>query len=132
MLADTPDAYPLAMKLAALAATALAAGSLHVALTGATHSPKVGARWPYSVTATVAGKAAAGRITAQIVDPLGGKHPVGFGLKKGNVINVAFKGTFKDFVIWPATSVGYPLTFRVTVTAGGTKNVVNYVVTVKK
>jgi hypothetical protein len=120
------------VKLAALAATALAAGTLHVVLTGATHTPKVGVRWPYSVTETVGGRAAAARITAQIVDPLGGKHPVGFGLKKGNVTNIAFKGTFKDFVIWPKTAVGYPLTFRVTVTSGNAKKVVNYVVTVHK
>ncbi|HEY2327749.1 MAG TPA: hypothetical protein VGH52_09720 [Gaiellaceae bacterium] len=110
----------------------LAAVTLHVSLAAPTHTPKVGAHWPYTVTATVGGKAAVGHVTAQIVDPLGGKHPVGFGRKKGNVTNVAFKGTFKDFVIWPAESVGYPLTFRVTVTVGKTKRVVNYVVTVHK
>ena len=120
------------MKFAALAATALAAGTLHVTLVAVTHTPKVGARWPYIVTATVGGKPAAGHLTAQIVDPLGGKHPVGFGSKKGNVTNVAFKGRFQDFVIWPKTSVGYPLTFRVTVTTASGKKVLNYVVTVKK
>ena len=122
------------MKLAALATAslALAAGSLQVSLTAAGHSPKVGAHWPYTVHATVGGKAAAGTVTAQIVDPLGGKHPVGFGKKKGNVTNVKFTGTFSDFVIWPASSVGYPLVFRITVKAGGRTKVVNYQVTVKK
>jgi hypothetical protein len=116
------------MKLLVLAAAA----ALHVTLAAPTHTPKAGAHWPYSVTVTAGGKPAAGHITAQIVDPLGGKHPVGFGAKKGNVTNVAFKGLFKDFVIWPAESIGYPLTFRVTVSVGKTKKVVNYVVMVKK
>ncbi|HZT15544.1 MAG TPA: hypothetical protein VFA19_06305 [Gaiellaceae bacterium] len=116
----------------ALAAGALAAGSLHVTLTAAGHSPKAGAHWPYAVHASLGGKAARARVTVQIVDPLGGKHPVGFGAKKGNVTRIAFRGTFRDFVIWPKTSVGFPLTFRVTVTAGKAKRVVNYTVTVKK
>lgn len=122
------------MKLAALlgAAGALAAGSLHATLTGATHTPKVGAHWRYTVHATSAGKPATARLTAQIVDPIGGKHPVGFGTKKGSVTNVAFKGTFTDFVIWPASSVGFPLTFRVTVVAGKAKQVLNYRVTVHR
>ena len=120
------------MRVAAiLAATgAFAAGSLHATLTAATHTPKVGARWGYTVHATAGGKPAAGRLTAQIIDLIGGKHPVGFGAKNGNVTNVRFVGTFKDFVIWPKSAVGFPLTFRVTVVAGGVKRVLNYKVTV--
>lgn len=120
------------MKFAALAAVAAVATAPHVTLAALTHTPKVGTHWPYVVTATVGGKPAAGRVTAQIVDPLGGKHPVGFGAKNGNVTNIPFKGRFKDFVVWPAASIGYPLTFRVIVTVGTTKKVVNYTVTVKK
>ena len=123
------------MKTAALllsAAGALAAGSLHVTLTAATHSPKVGVHWPYTVHATVGGKPARARLTAQIVDPLGGVHPVGFGKKKGNVTRVPFRGTFRDFVIWPGDAVGYPVTFRVTVVSGKAKKVIAYKVVVKK
>lgn len=132
-------AYDLGMKIAAilvaagaLATGALAAGSLHVTLTAATHTPKVNVHWPYTVHATVGGKPASGRVTAQIIDPLGGKHPVGFGAKKGNVTRIPFRGTFRDFVIWPKTSVGFPLTFRITVTSGKAKRVVNYKVTVRR
>jgi hypothetical protein len=122
------------MKIAALLSTAgaLAAGSLHATLTAATHSPKVGAHWPYTVRATIGGKPARARVTAQIVDPLGGVHPVGFGAKKGNVTRIRFLGTFRDFVIWPADSVGFPLTFRITVVAGKAKRVIAYKVVVKK
>jgi|SRR5581483_497665 len=116
----------------ALATAALAAGSLRVTLTTGGHSPKAGAHWPYSVHAASGGKPARARVTVQIVDPLGGKHPVGFGAKKGNVTRIPFRGTFRDFVIWPKTSVGFPLVFRVTVTGGKVKRVLNYTVTVKK
>jgi len=143
ILAARPDvgdgAYDLGMKIAAfvlaaaaLAPAALAAGFLHATLTAATHSPKVGVHWPYTVHATVEGKVARARVTAQIVDPLGGKHPVGFGAKKGNVTRIPFRGTFKDFVIWPKSSVGYPLVFRITVSAGKAKRVLDYKVTVRK
>ena len=56
-------------------------------------------------------------ITAQIVDPIGGVHPVDFGNTTKHH-NGPFKGTFHDFVIWPADSRGIPLTFRLTVKVG--------------
>jgi len=103
--------------------------SLQATLTAPTHAPKIGTHWAYTVRATDGGKPASGKLTVQIVDPLGGHHPVGFGAKKGNVTNVAFKGTFSDFVIWPKSSLGVPLTFQATVASGGTKKVVRYKVT---
>jgi hypothetical protein len=122
------------MKIAAVftAAGALAAGSLHATLIASGHTPKVGVRWPYTVHAAVGGKPARARVTARIVDPLGGVHPVGFGARKGNVTKIPFRGTFRDFVIWPGSSVGYPLTFRIIVTAGTSKRVIDYKVTVHK
>ncbi len=111
------------------AATVAGGGTLKVGLTAAGHAPKVNTHWAYTVKATSSGKAAKGTVTAQIVDPLGGKHPVGFGAKKGNVTRVKFTGTFHDFVVWPKTSLGVPLTFRVTVVSGPTTRVVNYKVT---
>jgi hypothetical protein len=114
------------------AAALFAASSLHVALTTATTKPKAGVHWAYTVKATRGGKAARGRVTAQIVDPLGGVHPVGFGAKKGNVTKVPFTGTFKDFVIWPKSSIGYPLKFRVIVVSGGVRKIASTTVTVQK
>lgn len=122
------------MKIAAglAAAGALAAGSLHATLTTAGHTPKANVHWPYTVHATIGGKPARARVTARIVDPLGGVHPVEFGASKANVTKIAFHGTFRDYVIWPTDSVGFPLTFRIIVTSGTTKRVIDYKVTVKK
>ena len=114
-----------------LAGGALAATGLRATLTAATHTPKVGVHWHYSVHATIGGKAARARVTVQIVDPLGGKHPVGFGAKKGNVTRIPFRGVFRDFVVWPKSSVGFPLLFRVTVTDGKAKRVIDFKVTVR-
>jgi hypothetical protein len=116
------------VKLLATVVTAgaLAAG-LHVTLKTDGAHPKAGAKWHYTVHSS-----APGTLTAQIVDPLGTKHPVGSGVHKGNVTNVAIKGTYSDWVIWPSSSIGFPLTFRVTVKAGGATKVVNTTVTVTK
>jgi hypothetical protein len=84
------------------------------------------------VRATTGGKAAAATLTVQIVDPTGHAHPVQFGKSKKNIVNRHFKGTFADFVVWPASSRGVPLTFRVTVHVGKAKHVVSYRVTPRK
>jgi hypothetical protein len=116
---------------ALLAAAGLAAAPLRVALTPppAGHAPRVGARWPYSVRATIAGRPAHARLTAQIVDPLGGTHYVQFGLTTKTIRNHPFVGTFRDFIIWPKESRGIPLTLRLTVVAAGARRVVSYRVT---
>jgi hypothetical protein len=116
------------VALAATVATG-ATASLQATLTAGGHAPKIGAHWAYSVRATAGGKPAAAKVTAQIIDPLGGKHPVGFGAKKGNVTDVPFKGRFSDFVVWPESSSGVPLVFRITVSTGTAKRILNYKVT---
>lgn len=103
-----------------------------VRVTAATHTPKVGDHWPYVVYATGAGKAGFAKLTAQIVDPIGRKHAVGCGTKKGNVTSTAFTGTFKDFIVWPLESVGYPLKLRITVVSGDAEQTVDYKFTVHK
>ena len=117
------------MNLVALAAAGglvAAAAPAKIALVAPGHSPKINTHWNYSVTVKRDGKPAAATITAQIVDPIGGTHPVQFGLSTRNIKAFPFKGTFRDFVIWPAESRGIPLTFRVTVTVGGVKKVIAY------
>jgi hypothetical protein len=92
-------------------------------LVAATHTPKVNTRWPYSVhVATPGGAPLKATITVDIVDPVGGVHPVEFGARKQNVVRYPFTGTFRDWVIWPPRSaVGVPLVFRTTLhTARGT------------
>jgi hypothetical protein len=121
------------LKLVALliAASGLLAGASGVkaTLTAPTHTPKINVRWPYTVRVTNDGKAASARITAQIVDPLGGVNPVQYDGTKKNITRWPFKGVFRDYVIWPASSRGIPLTFRLTIVVARTKKVINYRVT---
>jgi hypothetical protein len=106
--------------LAALVAT------LHVALSAPGHTPKVNVHWNYTVRATVAGKLVRGRITAEIVDPIGGHHPVEFGLSTRKIASFPFDGVFRDFIIWPRESRGVPLTLRITVVTAHARRVVSY------
>ena len=120
------------LMLAALAAaTVLIAAPVKVTVTAPGHTPPVGVHWNYSVTATIGGKRVNGLITEVIVDPIGGTHPVLFGTGKKVIKNWPFKGVFRDFMIWPKSSRGVPLTWRITVVVGKTKRVVNYQVTPK-
>jgi hypothetical protein len=100
---------------------ALALAPFHLTLTAPTHTPKVNARWSYSVRASDrSGKPLHARITAQVVDPFGGVHPVEYGNSTTKTVtNRPFTGTFRDFVQWPPESKGFRLTFRVTVTSAG-------------
>ena len=112
------------------AVAALAVASpIHVTVSAATHTPKINAHWAYKVKATSAGKPASGKLTVQIVDPLGGVHAVQFGANKKNVTNVLFKGTFSDYMIFPATGRGVPLTIRFTLHVGTATKVATYAVT---
>ena len=93
-------------------------------------TPKIGAHWNYSITArSAAGKPAAAILTEQIMDPIGGVHPVQFGTSTKNITNWPFKGTFRDFIIWPASSRGIPLQLRAIVKVGATKKVLTVTVT---
>jgi len=118
----------LASATAAFALAAAAPGP-SVSLSAPGHTPKVKTHWNYTVTVKSGGKPASARITAQIVDPIGGVHPVEFGLSTKNIVNWPFKGSFHDFVIWPAESRGIPLTFRLTLRVGNSKKVIAYHVT---
>ncbi|HEX4520505.1 MAG TPA: hypothetical protein VH063_13075 [Gaiellaceae bacterium] len=118
--------------LAVAGALALSGPTAKVTLAAAGHAPKIGTHWVYTVRATENGKPAAARVTAQIVDPLGGVHAVEFGKSSKNVANWPFKGSFRDFVVWPSSSIGVPLGFRVTVLVGKTKRVITYKVTAAK
>jgi hypothetical protein len=116
--------------LAALAAAAtVAASPVKVTITAPDHAPPVGVRWNYSVAATVGGRPVKALLTEQIVDPIGGTHPVLFGSGKKVIKNRPFKGVFRDYMIWPKSSRGVPLTWRITVVVGKTKRVVNYKIT---
>jgi len=121
------------MKLTALtvAASVLAAGSVKATLTAPTHTPKVNTKWYYTLRVTKGGKPAPARLTAQIVDPIGGVHPVLYGATKKPITNRAFTGTFRDYIVWTGESRGVPLTLRLTVRVGTAKKLLTYGVTAR-
>lgn len=114
----------------AVAALALQGAGFKATLTGGGHTPAINTRWSYSVKVTDAkGKPLTARLTAVVVDPIGGIHPVEFFSNKKTVTNYPIKGTFRDAVLWPPESGGYELKFRVTVRVGTTKRVLTYLLT---
>jgi hypothetical protein len=122
------------MTLSTTTALLAASGSLlvgagpKVALTAPGHTPTIGSRWDYTLTVTSAGRPVAATLTEQIVDPIGGVHPVQFGTSTKNITNWRIRGSFRDFIRWPADARGIPLTFRVIVRVGDARTVDNYVV----
>lgn len=74
------------------------------------HKPKVGAGWPVSFTVSRQGAPLRAKVSYEYL----------FG---GNVVakrsNYAFTGRFSDLFHWPASAVGYPLTFRAVILAAG-------------
>jgi diadenosine tetraphosphatase ApaH/serine/threonine PP2A family protein phosphatase len=111
------------------ARTTTSASTLRATLSAPTHTPKANVKWRYAVHATRGGTPVRARLTAQIVDPIGGAHPVLYANTKRKLVNWPFRGTFRDYVIWPGSSRGIPLTFRVTVVSGGARRVLRYRVT---
>jgi hypothetical protein len=105
----------------AILATALAA--LTVSFAAPNHTPKINTHWPYAVHATRAGKPVRARLTMQIVDPLGGVHPVKYKNSAKGVTNWPIDGVFRDFMVFPAASNGIPLKVRTIVVAGSTRRV---------
>jgi hypothetical protein len=120
-----------APAVASLISTAVlaAAAPIHVTVQSATHTPKINTHWAYSVRATTNRQPALGKITVQIVDPIGGVHPVEFGSNTKKVTDVPIRGILRDYMIFPASARGIPLKIRVTVVVGTTRSVVNYAVT---
>ena len=127
------------VRVAALALVALAfpiaagaAPAFNVAFTASKHTPKVNEHWNWSVkVSTPAGKPLAATISAVVIDPVGGVHPVEYGCcAKKFVTNVKIKGTFRDYVQYPLAAKGYRIAFKVTVkTAFGTKAVTYWIKT---
>ena len=92
-------------------------------------NPKVNVRWYYSITVTdLKGRPIRATITAHILDPLGGIHPVDYGPTQKPILNFPFKGTFRDWLTFPPESKGFQLTIRWTIKALGAKRVVKRVV----
>jgi hypothetical protein len=119
------------MKILAVLAAAgvLTATPLQATLSAPTHTPKAKTKWWYTVRASSGGKPVAARVTAEIVDLLGSSHPVAYDGTKKPITNRPFRGTFRDYVIWPPESRGFKSTLRITVKTGSAKKVLTYAVT---
>jgi hypothetical protein len=84
-------------------------------------------KWWYVVQATTAqGKPLHGRLTVEVVDPLGTAHVADVGTTTRKLSNFPFVGRYRDFAQWPAASSGFRLTFRVIVKAQGSSRTVAY------
>ena len=106
------------MKLAAVLVALLvvplagAATGIKATLKAPAAQPKVNVKWPYSIKATnLQGKAIRARLTAVVVDPLGTAHPIDYGPTgypnpgpPKPIKNRPFKGTFRDYIIFPPDS----------------------------
>ena len=128
------------LRLAALCLVALAlplaagaAPAFKVTFKAAKHTPRVNEKWTWSIKVTdPSGKLLPARISAVVIDPVGGVHPVEYGCcAKKFITNIPIKGTFGDFVQYPLSAKGYRVTFRVTVkTARGTRAVTYWIKTI--
>jgi hypothetical protein len=88
-----------------------------------THHPRVNAHWPISFLVTSAGKPGSAKVEYEYL----------FG---GQVVahrsHYKFRGTFHDIFTWPSSAVGYPLTFRAVIKAGGVTLNLDYAVQVRR
>ena len=118
-LAPLAAALTLIVVVSAAAATTGVKGSsgpLKATLTASTHTPKINQKVPITVRATLSGKPAhatavyqfllAGIQIAPTQYPFNNKH-------------FSFTGHYSDSLVFPAASVGQPLTLRVVVKASG-------------
>jgi hypothetical protein len=90
-------------------------GPLAATLTPSTHTPKVNTLVPIAVTATLHGKPAHATALYQF---LFGGAVVGTGYAHSNK-HFSFTGHFSDKLNFPASSLGFALTLRVVIKAGG-------------
>ena len=95
------------------------AAPFRAVLTAATHTPKVNAKWYYTIRATRNGKPIRATLTVQIVDSFGGVHAVQFDNTTKNIVNKPFTGTFRDYVQLPPESRAFKVTLRAIVRAAG-------------
>lgn len=98
-------------------------GTVSASLHATTHHPRVNAHWPISFVVADNGKPAQAEVAYEYL----------FG---GAVVahrsHYRFSGHFHDVFQWPASAVGYPLTFRAVITSAGTTLNLDYPVQVER
>jgi hypothetical protein len=108
---------------AAAGTVTASSGAVSAALHAGTHQPKVEAPWPIRITATQNGRPAKASVIYEY-------------LFAGQVVahrsHYRFTGHFSDIIKWPASAVGYQLTFRAVVSSGGATVNLDYPVQVSR
>lgn len=115
--AQAPGGTGTAQSGSAVSGIQVAAGVVRGSASGVTatlhagtHAPRVGEPWPIHFTVTARGAPAHASVSYEY-------------LYAGAVVarrsHYVFVGRFSDVFKWPATAVGYPLTFRAVVVSGG-------------
>ncbi|HEX5308855.1 MAG TPA: hypothetical protein VFW38_07220 [Solirubrobacteraceae bacterium] len=98
-------------------------GAVTASLSAAGHSPRVGVPWPVSFAVASKGRPAQAEVRYEYM----------FG---GAVVahrsHYKFSGRFHDTFNWPASAVGYPLTFRAVILSGGSTLNLDYPVQVRR
>jgi hypothetical protein len=103
-----------------LASEGALTATLHVG--GGLHRPRVGERWPISFAVRSAGKAARAAVAYEYLFA---------GAVVAHRSHYRFLGVFHDVFQWPASAVGYPLTFRAVITSSGKTLDLDYPVQVR-
>jgi hypothetical protein len=99
-----------------------AAAPFRAVLGAPTHTPRVNAKWRYTVRASdLRGSPIRATITVEVIDPFGGVHPAQYDNTNKNIVNRPFTGVFRDYNQFPPESRGLKLTLRVIVRAEGAK-----------
>jgi hypothetical protein len=99
------------------------AGAVRATLHAAGHHPRVGRRWPVAFLVSSNGTPARAEVEYEYL----------FG---GAVVahrsHYRFTGSFHDTFQWPASAVGYPLTFRAVIRSAGATLNLDYPVQVRR
>jgi hypothetical protein len=96
-------------------------GAVTATLHAGTHHPRVQRPWPIRFTVTSGGRPTRASVSYEY---LLGSQVV------AHRSHYTFTGHFADVFKWPAAAVGYPLTFRAVIVAGGTTVDLDYAVQV--
>jgi hypothetical protein len=79
------------------------AGGVSATMLGSTHQPKVGRPWPFHLAVTRGGQPVKASVTYEYVFA---------GQVVARRAHYSFDGHFSDDIVWPASAVGHPLSFR--------------------
>lgn len=110
----------VALLVLLLAPVAGAATGIKATLKAPAQNPTIMVKWWYSIKVTdPQGKPVNARLTAHVIDPFGGVHPMGYGPAPPDVYikNRLIRGGFRDYLEFPPESKGFRLTLRWTLKA---------------